>query len=103
MARHRETFGKQDTRSSQREVTQRYFEFLLRLNSNYMSIEICDGGDFPYLLIQISYFHNFNVGLHRAKMRFYTMLYIRKRFTAFLMQQHGFICMYLSQIDGTAS
>ena len=40
-----------------------------------MSIEICDGCDFPYLSIQIRYFHIFNVGLHRAKARFYTMLY----------------------------
>ena len=36
-----------------------------------MSIEICDHCDFPYLLIQIGYFPNFNVGLYRAKMRFY--------------------------------
>ena len=55
-----------------------------------MSIEICDGCDFPYLSIQIRYFHIFNVGLHRAKARFYTMLYIRKRLTAVLRNSMTF-------------
>ena len=53
MAPSEESFSKQDKRSTQRKVTQEYFEFLLHLNSNYMSIEICDRCDFPYLSIQI--------------------------------------------------
>ena len=70
MARQEETLGEQDQRSTQIEGTHGYLEFLLRLNSNYMSIEICDLCDFPYILIQISYFHNFNVNLHHAKRDF---------------------------------
>ena len=70
MARQEETLCKQDKRSTQIEVTHGYLEFLLRLNSNYMSIEMCELCDFLYMLIQISYFHNFNVSLHRAKRDF---------------------------------